>query len=289
SSHGEPVRELRSLSNPIELAAGEYVLELSRADWLPLTLLAKIEPGDTTVREASLLPDSPISAGMVLVPAGPAPAGVGGLPIEAFLIDRHEVTNREYARFMADDGYRTATLWRDSMTVDGKRLARAEAISSLSDLTGAPGPRLWSGSVFPAGSADHPVTGVSWYEANAYCLWEGKRLPTATQWWRAALGDGDKLYPSRWQGMPGSGYVASRRERLRLPAWAARGRTRSTRFPSSGESLCRSASPTKPRDSDAFVTSIRKQDRPLRGAFSGHRRPRLRSMGIRRLAGTAGR
>ncbi|MEJ2483809.1 MAG: hypothetical protein P8049_12055, partial [Gemmatimonadota bacterium] len=33
SSHGEPVRELRSLSNPIELAAGEYVLELSRADW----------------------------------------------------------------------------------------------------------------------------------------------------------------------------------------------------------------------------------------------------------------
>jgi formylglycine-generating enzyme required for sulfatase activity len=195
SSHGEPVRELRSLSNAIELAAGEYVLELSRAEWLPLTLLAKIEPGDTTVREASLLPDSPISAGMVLVPAGPAPAGVGGLPIEAFLIDRHEVTNREYARFMADDGYRTATLWRDSMTVDGKRLARAEAISSLSDLTGAPGPRIWSGSVYPAGSADHPVTGVSWYEANAYCLWEGKRLPTATQWWRAALGDGDKLYP----------------------------------------------------------------------------------------------
>jgi formylglycine-generating enzyme required for sulfatase activity len=195
ASYGEPVSMVASPSGVTELATGEYLVETSVEEWLPLTLLANLEPGDTTVVRAHLIPDSPISAGMVLVPSGSAPAGAGGLPTEAFLIDRHEVTNRQYARFMADDGYRTANLWPDSMTVEGTRLERTQAISRLSDLTGAPGPRTWSGSVYPSGSADHPVTGVSWYEADAYCSWEGKRLPTAAQWWRAALGDDVGLFP----------------------------------------------------------------------------------------------
>ncbi|MCL7977322.1 MAG: formylglycine-generating enzyme family protein [marine benthic group bacterium] len=194
-SYGVPVLVGPSTTAATELPAGEYLLVLTQAESMPLTLLAEITPGDTVSVGASLLPDSPVSSRMVLVPDGPAPAGVGGLPTEAFLIDRHEVTNREYASFMADDGYRTANLWPDSMTIEGVRLARAEAISRLTDSTGALGPRTWSGSVYPSGSADHPATGVSWYEANAYCSWKGKRLPTKAQWWRAALGDGDDPYP----------------------------------------------------------------------------------------------
>jgi formylglycine-generating enzyme required for sulfatase activity len=42
------------------------------------------------------------------------------------------------------------------------------------------------------------VAGVTWYEATAYARWAGKELPTAHQWWRAALGDGPGPYP--WGG-----------------------------------------------------------------------------------------
>jgi formylglycine-generating enzyme required for sulfatase activity len=99
---------------------------------------------------------------------------------------------------MRDDGYETPSLWPDSMLVEGALLDRAAALSRFTDLTGARGPRTWSGSVFPSGSGDHPVNGVSWYEARAYCLWQGKRLPSAAQWWRAALGAGERPYP--WGG-----------------------------------------------------------------------------------------
>lgn len=194
-SYGSPVHAGSSPMAATEFPAGEYLLVLTKAESMPLTLLAGITPGDTVAVRASLLPDSPITTGMVLVPEGPAPAGAGGLPIESFLIDRHEVTNREYASFMADDGYRTSNLWPDSMTVEGARLSRADAISRLTDSTGALGPRTWSGLVYPSGSADHPATGVSWYEASAFCSWRGKRLPTPGQWWRAALGAGDDPYP----------------------------------------------------------------------------------------------
>jgi len=178
-----------------EIPVGEHVVRLSRADFDSLTLLAEIVQGETTDIEAELLPESPLSVGMVLVAAGPAPPGAGGTPVDAFLIDRHEVTNREFAEFMAGDGYGTANLWPDSMRIDGSMLSREAGISRLTDQTGSVGPRTWSGSIFPAGTADHPVNGVSWYEANAYCHWKGKRLPAATEWWRAALGTGDQPYP----------------------------------------------------------------------------------------------
>jgi hypothetical protein len=175
--------------------AGDLIVRLASDGWVELNLAVHVGESDSVSVEATLLPDSPLSAGMVFVPAGPTPPGAGGLPSEAFLIDRHEVTNREFSGFMSDDGYRTASLWPDSMTVDGIRLTRPEAIARLTDRTGATGPRTWSGSVFQPGTADHPVTGVSWYEANAYCQWKGKRLPTPAQWWRAALAAGDQPYP----------------------------------------------------------------------------------------------
>jgi hypothetical protein len=178
-----------------EVAAGETLLRLTGPDFVDLTLLVTVRQGDSASIEAELVPSSPLSADMVLVPAGPSPAGAGGFPIQRFLIDRHEVTNREFAAFMAEGGYATASLWPDSMIVDGEPLEWADAVARLTDQTGAVGPRAWSGSVFPTGRADHPVSGVSWYEANAHCLWKGKRLPTVGQWWRAALGAGDEPFP----------------------------------------------------------------------------------------------
>ena len=194
-----------ALSDPLELglspveveavATGEYLLELSREGSNRLVLLAEVEEGEDLRIAAELVTDAPLTRHMVLVPAGPAPVGVGGMPVQAFLVDRHEVTNEEFARFVGDRGYETATLWLDSMSVGGERVPRVEAVARLTDRSGAPGPRDWSGSLYSAGTGEHPVTSVSWYEANAYCLWAGKRLPSLEQWWRAALGSGERAYP----------------------------------------------------------------------------------------------
>ena len=192
---GEPIAVGTTPLEAIAVPIGELVVRLERDGWVPLTLLAGVEESGTVMLEASLLQEAPLGTGMVMVSAGPVPGGAGGLPSEPFLFDRHEVTNRQFAAFMADGGYRTASLWPDSLSIDGSRSAWADAVELLTDRTGAIGPRTWSGSVYPPGSADHPVTGVSWYEANAYCLWQGKRLPTFSQWWRAALGDGEQPYP----------------------------------------------------------------------------------------------
>ena len=185
-------------TTPIEgvrVPEGEVVLRLGGGDLAPLTLLVRVSGTDTANVDAELLPDAPLIGRMVVVPEGVAPPGAGGVPVAAFLLDRHEVTNRDYGAFMADQGYATPSFWPDTLLVAGERLARPEALARLSDATGATGPRTWSGSVFPAGRGDEPVTGVSWYEARAYCLWQGKRLPTLAQWWRGAVAVGDRPYP----------------------------------------------------------------------------------------------
>jgi len=60
------------------------------------------------------------------------------------------------------------------------------AVAAFVDLTGRPGPSMWRAGAYLDGMADHPVTGVSWYEAAAYCRFRGKELPTAYHWYRAA-------------------------------------------------------------------------------------------------------
>ena len=59
-------------------------------------------------------------------------------------------------------------------------------MKAFTDRTGLPGPRGWSSQGFPLAQADHPVTGVSWYEAAAYAAFRGKELPTVFQWEKAA-------------------------------------------------------------------------------------------------------
>ena len=162
----QPVLEL-SGNKKEKLPAGEYLLRIARPSYNDVTLLRMVEPSATVQVAVNFVNDVARTRNMVHVPER------AGVP--AFLIDKYEVTNAQYLEFVKAGGY------------------RQPALAKLTDRTGMPGPRDWSGGVYPEGAADQPVTGVSWVEADAYARWLGKALPTWEQWWHAALGEAGNL------------------------------------------------------------------------------------------------
>jgi eukaryotic-like serine/threonine-protein kinase len=120
--------------------------------------------------------------GMVRVPAG----ALGAWTLGDYLIDRYEVTNREYKEFVDRGGYDSEKFWRHEFVKHGDVLPWKQAMAMFRDRTGKPGPATWRNGSYGAAEADHPVTGVSWFEAAAYAESVGKRLPSIHHWLRAA-------------------------------------------------------------------------------------------------------
>ena len=116
--------------------------------------------------------------GTVRVAGAQTPQG----EIQDFFIDRYEVTNAEFQKFIVAGGYRNKEYWQHDFVEDGLVISWEEGISRFIDETGRPGPSAWLGGTFPDGMANHPVSGVSWYEATAYAEYVGKSLPTGTHW-----------------------------------------------------------------------------------------------------------
>ncbi|MEO5617192.1 MAG: protein kinase [Candidatus Eisenbacteria bacterium] len=141
-----------------------------------------------TLRLPGEIPDE-----MEEVPAGGFPLDMPGLdhldtePTGPFLLDSHPVTNRDFKRFVDDGGYSREEFWREPLRDGDHELPRSEAIARFTDSVGQPGPANWEMGDYPAGEDDHPVVGVSWYEAAAYAAWAGKALPTIFHWNRVAF------------------------------------------------------------------------------------------------------
>jgi eukaryotic-like serine/threonine-protein kinase len=112
--------------------------------------------------------------------------GDSGPHLPAYLIDRYEVTNRAYKRFLDSGGYEKPEYWKQQFVKDGHTLSWQQAMAEFRDRTGRPGPATWELRDYPEGQADSPVTGVSWYEAAAYAEFAGKSLPTIYHWRKAA-------------------------------------------------------------------------------------------------------
>jgi eukaryotic-like serine/threonine-protein kinase len=137
---------------------------------------------------------SEIPPGMVYVPAEDAPfqlsiAGLDSVPpvkLRDFWIDRTEVTNRSFKRFVDAGGYREPKYWRTSFVKNGRAIPFDEAVAAFTDSAGRPGPATWEAGSYPEGQDDFPVSGVSWYEAAAYAVFAGKALPTVYHWNRVA-------------------------------------------------------------------------------------------------------
>lgn len=140
----------------------------------------------------SLVPEEDVPAEMVYVPAGPFVPAIVGSPVEAvlvkaFAVDRSEVSNLEFKEFVDAGGYSDRSFWEDlEFNLDGEMLDWEDASALMVDATGQPGPATWEFGSYKPGTDDHPVTGISWYEARAYARFQGKSLPTITHWARAA-------------------------------------------------------------------------------------------------------
>lgn len=96
--------------------------------------------------------------------------------LKSFWIDKYEVSNSRYLEFVKATGHRPAL--DDSCATDKCREGN-----------------LWDGTTFPERINNQPVTQVSWYDADAYCKWRHKRLPSEAEWEKAARGPSGNKYP----------------------------------------------------------------------------------------------
>jgi eukaryotic-like serine/threonine-protein kinase len=183
-------------TTPIEAAVAPPGFLRFRIEKAGYTTLEAARLTGETGYAFTLWPEDEGPEGMVFVPGRFVTIGqehteavFAGLRAETgdFWIDRHEVTNQRFKAFVDARGYERPELWRHPFVLeDGTELRWAGAMSRFTDATGRPGPATWEVGTFADGTGQHPVAGISWHEAAAYCALFDKELPTVYHWVRAA-------------------------------------------------------------------------------------------------------
>jgi len=169
----------------LRLPLGRYRLKIKMNGFVDLE--AAFSAADKTF-DFILSREGQFPPGMVIVPGGEYTLFIPGLDhIKAvklgdYLIDKFEVTNKNYASFVKDGGYEKREYWKVPFMKDGRFVPWEQAIKEFIDQTGRPGPSTWEAGDYPRGKDDFPVSGICWYEAAAYAQYAEKSLPTIFHW-----------------------------------------------------------------------------------------------------------
>lgn len=162
-----------------------YIVVLKNAQEKYKQVMDTFKNRDDTMKKA--LTEQKKKQGSVMVPAGEFVMGTNEaredsypehrVYLDAFEIDRYEVTNAQYWEFLA----------YMKKTNDHSKCFKAEP--SGKDHT----PRFWENEYY--NNPDYPIARVDWYDAYAYAAWAGKRLPTEAEWEKAARGLDGRKFP----------------------------------------------------------------------------------------------
>jgi dienelactone hydrolase len=142
-----------------------------------------------------LLPEDDVSdgpSGMVHIAGADVEVFLPGLEhlaiqLPEYFIDKYELTSRQFKSFVDSGGYSDRRYWEHPFVLEGPEISFDEAMARFVDRTGRPGPASWEVGSYSDGTADHPVGGISWYEAEAYGRFVGKQVPTVYHWYWAAF------------------------------------------------------------------------------------------------------
>jgi formylglycine-generating enzyme required for sulfatase activity len=185
----------------LRIARGEYILSIEKDGYagseralsgVPARAGALTLPVPAANVTLKLQPADVTPPSMVFVPGGDYRLVAWSRPtddrvtLNDFFIDKYEVSNNDFKQFISAGGYIKRDFWKHRFMKDGVAVSHDDAMRMFVDRSGLPGPREWSNQNPPDGKGDHPVTGITWYEAAAYAAFRDKQLPTVFQWEKAA-------------------------------------------------------------------------------------------------------
>jgi predicted esterase len=133
------------------------------------------------------------NSNMIQISGAVSNLGIWGLEhlsgeyVPDFKLDRTEVSNKEFMEFIKAGGYTNKSYWPNEILVNEYKTSWEKVIKQFVDKTGRPGPSTWEAGTFPDGQDNHPVSGVSWFEASAYAKYSGKTLPAIYHWGKNAF------------------------------------------------------------------------------------------------------